>query len=172
LWRDKRRIDMANIIRRRGEERGELQRGWEPLRLFQEMLRWDPFAEMTPLLSAERGAFVPQFEVKERGDAFVIKADLPGVKDEELDISLTGGRLTVAGKREAEERTEGESYYTYERSFGRFTRTFTLPEGVDADHVQAELKEGVLTLVLPKLPEIQPKKVQLKGLKGEKTGKA
>ncbi len=125
---------------------------------------WDPFETMTQLLGTrgrETSAFVPAFEVKETQDAFIFKADLPGVQEKDLDISLTGGRLVVSGKRETERRDENERYFAYERSFGSFSRAFTLPEGVDADHISAELKDGVLHLVLPKLPEVQPKRIQV-----------
>ncbi len=159
---------MANIVRRGGEGR-ELQRGgeygggWDPFRMMRDLLRWDPFSEMTPFAGIDRGlAFMPQFEVKETQDAYVFKADLPGVKDADLDISVTGNRLTVSGRREQEERQEGETYYALERTYGSFTRTFTLPEGVDADHVSADLRDGVLTLKVPKKPEAQPKKIELK----------
>jgi HSP20 family protein len=153
---------MANIVRRR--EGGIEGRGWDPFHMMQELLRWDPFGETAPFhRPPERAGFIPSFEVKEAGDHYEFKADLPGVKEEDLDISLTGSRLTVSGTRDEEERREGETYYAYERSYGGFTRSFTLPEGVDDDHVTAELKNGVLHLVIPKLPEVQSKRIALKG---------
>ena len=156
---------MANIVRRGGESRDITQpRGeWDPFRMMRDLLRWDPFSEMMPYAAGERAIqFVPQFEVKETPDAYVFKADLPGIKDDDLDISVTGNRLTVSGRREAEERQENETYYAYERLYGAFTRSFTLPEGVDADHVNADLRDGVLSLRVPKLPEAQPKKINVK----------
>ncbi|HZS40727.1 MAG TPA: Hsp20/alpha crystallin family protein [Polyangia bacterium] len=157
---------MANIVRRGGESRdiAPSARGeWDPFRMMRDLLRWDPFSEMLPYAGAERLGFVPQFEVKETPDAYIFKADLPGVKEQDLEISVTGNRLSVSGKREQEERQENETFYAYERAYGSFTRSFTLPEGVDADHVQADLREGVLTLTVPKLPEMQPKKINIKG---------
>jgi HSP20 family protein len=118
----------------------------------------------------DEGRFVPSFEVKENKDSYLFKADLPGVKEEDLDISLVSHRLTISGKREAEKREEGETWYAYEREYGSFTRSFTLPEGVDPEHVRAELKNGVLHLVIPKKPEVQPRKIQVGG--GEKKLKA
>ena len=167
---------MANIVRR-GEQKGSVSpfRGggeWEPFRAMRDLLRWDPFAEMAPFAGMGELQYVPQFDVKETRDAYVFKADMPGVKESELDISLSGNRLTVSGKREAEERSESDTYYAFERSYGTFTRSFTLPEGIDQDHVNAELKNGVLTLVLAKLPEAQPKKISIKGIGGKETGKA
>jgi HSP20 family protein len=106
--------------------------------------------------------------VKETNEAFVFKADVPGLKEDDLEISLTGNRLTVSGKRDEERRDENERFFAYERSYGTFTRTFTLPDGVDTEHVNADLKDGVLTLTLPKRPEVQPKKIQLKSGKTAK----
>jgi HSP20 family protein len=158
---------MANIIRRNPQD-PVVQQQWEPMRMMRELMNWDPFAEMMPSLrGVETPIFMPQFEVKETKDAYVFKADLPGVRDEDLDISLSGTRLTVSGKREAEEKKEDERFFAYERSYGSFTRAFTLPEGVDGDHVDAELKNGVLTITVGKAPEHQPKKISLKGI-GEK----
>jgi HSP20 family protein len=131
---------------------------------------WDPFRIMFELAGEHArdgghvpaATFSPSFEVFERQDGYVFKADLPGIKQEDLDITLTAKRLTISGKREAEERTQGERFYAYERSFGSFTRTFTLPDGVDAEHVVADLKDGVLSLIVPKRPEVQPKKISIK----------
>jgi HSP20 family protein len=73
----------------------------------------------------------------------------------------------VSGKREAEERQESDRFYAYERTYGSFTRSFTLPEGADVDHAEADLKHGVLMITIPKKPEHQPRKITLKGI-GEK----
>ena len=164
---------MANIIRRRQESAPSVSREWDPWRMMNDLLRWDPFREMGFIRpGAEEGQFLPTFDVKETKDAYIFKADLPGVKESDLDISITGNRLTVSGKREAEEKQEGDTWYAYERSYGSFTRSFTLPEGIDPDHVRAELKEGVLTLYLPKRPEAQPKRVQLKSGSEKEKAKA
>ena len=155
---------MADITRREGGIIPRRER--DPFSQMQELLNWDPFEAMTQLMGGARGAgptFVPAFEVKETQDAFVFKADLPGVQDKDLDISLTGDRLVVSGKRESEKREENERYFAYERNFGSFSRAFTLPGGVDADHISADLKDGVLNLVLPKKPEVQPKRIKVGG---------
>ncbi|MCP3139932.1 Hsp20/alpha crystallin family protein [Pyxidicoccus xibeiensis] len=154
---------MADIIRR---ESTVPRRGRDPFSQMQELLNWDPFEVMTQLMGNAREAaptFIPAFEVKESGDAFIFKADLPGVQEKDLEIALTGDRLVVSGKRESEKREENERYFAYERSFGSFSRAFTLPEGVDADHVSAELKDGVLHLTLPKRPEVQPRRIKVGG---------
>jgi len=157
---------MANLIRRGTEQpRRELatpQTTWEPLRLMRELMSWDPFAEMLPSLNTEPMVFTPRFEVKETRDAYVFKADLPGIDEKDLEISLTGNRLTVSGKREAEERDENERFYAYERSYGSFSRSFTLPDGADVEHADADMKSGVLMISIPKKPEHQPRKISLK----------
>ena len=141
-------------------KRYENQNVWDPFRIMLEMFG-DTGREAGVFAPVRSGAWNPTFEVFERKDAYVFRADLPGIKQEDLDLTLTENRLSISGKREAEERREGERFYALERSYGTFTRSFSLPEGVDAEHVRAELKEGVLTLVVPKKPEVQPKKIQL-----------
>jgi HSP20 family protein len=76
-------------------------------------------------------------------------------------VQLSDNRLSISGKRESEKTEQGETYYTSERSYGSFTRSFTLPEGVDRDKLRAELKNGVLNVVAPKRPEAQPKKISV-----------
>lgn len=155
---------MANLIRRTQQQQPV---AWEPFRLMRDLMSWDPFAEMLPGAMQAEAVFSPSFDVKETNDAYVFKADLPGVDEDDLEITVTGNRLTVSGKREAEEREESERYYAYERSYGSFTRAFTLPDSADCDRVEAELKSGVLTVSIAKKPESQPRKISLKGI-GEK----
>jgi HSP20 family protein len=151
-----------------GEALGtQLRRDFEPFRLVREMFGWDPFREIAPLLSSAIPAFAPAFEVKETKDSFVFKADLPGVKESDLEVTTTGNRLTLAGKREAEKEEKEDTYYAYERSYGSFTRTFTLPDQVDTAHVKAELKGGELTVVVPKTAAAIAKKVPV--IAGEKS---
>jgi HSP20 family protein len=153
---------MANIIRRNGGTSNVPApvREWEPFRSLQELMGWDPFREMAPL-GWEPAAFVASFEVKETKDAYLFKADVPGMKESDIEVSLTGNRLTVQGKREAEKREENETYFACERSYGSFVRAFTVPDGVDADGMRADLKDGVLTIMLPKRPEAKPKKIPI-----------
>lgn len=136
---------------------------WEPARLMRSLFNWDPFQEMAPFRPFdEKWAFVPAFEVKETKEAYVFKADVPGVKEKDIEVQMTGNRLTISGKREEEKRDEREQYYAYERTYGSFSRSFTLPEGVDGTKAMAEMKDGVLLLTLPKTPEAQPKKIEVK----------
>src|SRR5574341_209191 len=159
---------MANLIRRSEGGLLEPSRLLDPLEMMRDLMQWDPFRELG-VVSGRSVAFVPSFEVKETKDGYVFRADLPGIKEKDLDVSLTGNRLTVAGRRDEEERKEDERYFTYERTYGAFSRSFTLPEGVDGESVQAELKDGVLTLTLAKKPEVKARKIELKTIKlGEK----
>lgn len=161
---------MANISISRREDGNKTMtatpsptRHWDPLRTMRELMRWDPFGEMTPSAWwTEEEAFAPAFEVKETKEGFVFRADMPGVQSKDLDVKLTQNRLSISGKREAEKSEKTDTYYACERSYGSFTRAFTLPEGVDADKIRADLKDGVLTLFLPKKPEMQPKQINVK----------
>jgi HSP20 family protein len=137
-------------------------RDWDPFRAMRELMRWEPFGDLTQSFrSLDSVAFSPSFDVKETKEGFVFRADVPGVKDADLDVRLTQNRLSISGKRESEKEEKGDTFYTSERSYGSFTRAFTLPQGVDADKIKAELKEGVLTLMIPKKPEAQPKKIDV-----------
>ena len=161
---------MADIVRR-GPGAGFGIGGWDPFEVMREVVGWDPFKEpgrraTAPSVPAE---FSPAFELKETKDAYVVKADLPGVREEDLDISVAGNRLVVSGKRESEKTDEGETFYAYERTYGSFTRSFTIPEGIDVERIDGELKDGELRLVLPKTAEGQARRISLKGLK-EKMG--
>jgi HSP20 family protein len=128
-------------------------------------MHWDPFRQMDPFLTREEqpARFTPDFEIKETKDGFVFKADLPGFKEQDIEITMTGNRLTISGKREAEKEESTDTYYARECSYGAFTRAFTLPDGTDGnDSIRAELSQGVLTLHLPKRPELQPKRIPVK----------
>ena len=107
-----------------------------------DVLRWDPFRELEGAAGGDYGLFAPSFDVKENKEGYVFRADLPGVKEEDLEISLTGNRLAISGKREQEKHEQGDTYYASERSYGSFSRAFTLPDGTDAENVKAELKKA------------------------------
>lgn len=148
---------------------------WEPFRAMRSLMGWDPFREMVaafPLADERAVAFIPDFDVKETKDSYLFKADVPGVKENDLEITVAGNRLTVSGKREAEKEDQTDTYYAYERSYGQFTRAFTLPEGADVDRVNAEMKDGVLTLSVPKKADVQPRKIALRQAASPPPGKA
>jgi HSP20 family protein len=162
-----------NLVRRTEGREPALLNRLDPLRTFQDLLRWDPFAEMAPLLGKSDLGVMPNVEVKETESAILFKADLPGVQEKDVSISVIGNRLSISGKREEEqEKKEGDRYYAYERWYGSFSRTFTLPDACDTDGAKAELKDGVLTIEVPKKESAQPRPIAIgKGNGKEKADK-
>lgn len=159
---------MPNIIRREPVAPATES---DPGRWMRELMAWDPFREMAPWFpfTRELQAFTPAFEVKENPDGYSFKADLPGIKESDVEVKLTGNRMTISGKREEEKQDKNDTYYTYERSYGSFQRAFTLPEGADLEHVHAELKDGVLAITVPKKAVVQPKTVAIKTAETKKS---
>lgn len=154
---------MGNITVRKNDETKlatPTARQWEPSRMMREFFGWDPFREMAPFAAVPTG-FAPSFEIKETKDGYLFKADVPGVKDGDLEVTTSGNRLTVSGKREAEKQEQTDTFYTYERTYGDFTRSFTLPEDAECGATNADLKDGVLTISVKKKPEMQPKKIPI-----------
>ncbi len=162
---------MANVlIRRENESRNPSPTygaDWEPIRLMRNMLQWDPFREMTAYAADDRYSFAPAFDVKETKEGYLFKADVPGVAENDLEITLTGNRLVISGKRESERQDASEKFYAFERTYGSFTRTFTLPNGVDGANIHADLRDGVLTLMVPRSAETQPRKIAIKPSAGK-----
>jgi HSP20 family protein len=134
-------------------------------------LSFDPFRIMDALLGGDVAstvdtwtaprAFAPTFEVRETKDAYVFKADVPGIPEKDLEIQLTGNVLTISGHRRQESAQQGERYFALERGYGQFSRAFSLPDGTDGEHVTADVKDGVLTLRVPKKPEVQPRRINI-----------
>jgi HSP20 family protein len=149
---------MTLALRNSGNGNGNsVVRYRDPFSMARELLSWDPFFG-----GRQATAFAPAFEVKETTDAFVLKADLPGVSESEIDINVHNSVLTVSGSRQSEERKEGESYALYERQFGSFSRSFSLPDMADGERIEAKLDSGVLTLVIGKKEQAKPRKIALK----------
>ena len=150
---------MADIVKKTAVPVAE----WDPVRAMRDLLRWDPFREMAPFdfPAFEAPAFNPSFEVTENQEGYFFKADVPGVKKEDIEITTTGNRLQISGKRESEQEVKKERIYTYERQYGSFARAFTLPEGAELASARSDLKDGVLTLFIPKKPGAQPKKIEI-----------
>jgi HSP20 family protein len=132
----------------------------DPFRIMDAFLAGQPYAAVDSRDGTAR-AFAPRFEVKETKDAYVFKADVPGVADADVEIQMTGNVLTIAGQRRQESTHEGERYFAIERGYGQFSRAFALPDGTDSEHITADLKEGVLTVRVPKRPEVQPRKITI-----------
>jgi HSP20 family protein len=123
----------------------------------------DPFRAMQQPYIGRELAWNPSFEVRETDNAYVFKADLPGVKQDDVEISLTDNRLLITGKRDQEMAQDEGTLHTYERSFGSFQRAFVLPDNADLDKISSDLKDGVLTLAVPKkeTPAQQRRKIQI-----------
>ena len=150
---------MTDLVKKNGGQLAE----WNPMARMRDLLRWDPFREMIPAVPSffESLEWNPSFDVTENKDAYLFKVDLPGVKKEDIEITTTGNRVQISGKRESEHEKKTDTIYTYERQYGSFTRSFTLPEGANVEHAKSDLKDGVLTLVIPKLAEAQAKKIPI-----------
>ena len=143
------------------------------------LIRWDPFKEMEDLQSrltklfgltparTENGGgelmtiteWAPSVDIIEDQKEWLVKADLPEVKKEELKVTVENGVLTITGERKFEKESKKENYHRIERTYGSFIRSFALPTSVDADKVSAEYKDGVLTLTLPKKEEAKAKTI-------------
>ena len=113
--------------------------------------------------------WAPAIEVFEKEDKFVVKAELPGMKEEDIDISVLGDTLTIKGERKAESEVKEEDYYCCERSYGSFSRSIAVPSNVDAKKIEASYEDGVLEVSLPKAPEVKPKKISVSAKKKDKT---
>jgi HSP20 family protein len=142
------------------------------------MIRWEPFRDLATLRDQmERvfnalpgrgdegltaGAWVPPVDVYESHDAIVLKADLPEMTENDVDISVEGNTLTIKGERKREAEGEERNYFRVERSYGTFTRTFTLPPTVDPAKIEATFSRGVLKISLPKREESKPRQIKVK----------
>lgn len=154
---------------------------WRNQSLGEKLLEDNPFAamhnEMDRLLSsffdeerwptlAKEGRMVVRWDVAETDEAVKITADLPGLTEKEIDVTVADGVLTIKGERKAEKETEDKSkhYHRVERSYGAFERAMSLPTNVDEGKIAASFKNGVLELTLPKKPEAKKKtkKIQVK----------
>lgn len=104
-----------------------------------------------------QGGTVPAVDVAEKKDAFEITAELPGLDEHDIEVKIANGLLSIAGEKKEEKEEKKKDYYLSERHYGAFQRSFSMPEGVDANKVEATFKKGVLTVTLPKTPEAQKK---------------
>jgi HSP20 family protein len=106
----------------------------------------------------------PAVDIAESEKAYEITAELPGMDEKNIEVKVANGNLTIKGEKQEEKEEKKKDYYLHERHFGSFERSFALPEGVDADKIEANFKKGVLTVTLPKKPEAQKpaKKIEVK----------
>jgi HSP20 family protein len=144
------------------------------------IVRWEPLRELSSLQSDMNRLFntmfeapggqggqlrrwTPAMDLAETEDAFVLRADLPGVSQEDVSIELEDTVLTVTGERKADHDTKGEGFYRVERSFGAFSRSLTLPKGVDPEKIAASFTDGVLEVRIPKPEERKPRRITING---------
>jgi HSP20 family protein len=143
-------------------------RPWRPFRELEDVeRRFDEIFSRPSLprlwrrLPVEEIGWAPAIEVFEREDKFMVKAELPGMKEEDIDVSVVGDTLTIKGEKKAETEAKEENYYCCERSYGSFFRSIALPSTVDAKKIEASYEDGVLEVSLPKAAEVKPKKISV-----------
>ncbi|HEY8561756.1 MAG TPA: Hsp20/alpha crystallin family protein [Pyrinomonadaceae bacterium] len=149
------------------------------------IIKYDPFREMRSLQdevnrlfassfsrgsSSEsdlmRGAWTPSVDIFENQNEIVLEAELPGMKPEDVNISIENNVLTIHGERKFEKKDEGDNFHRVERSYGGFTRSFTLPPTVSSENANAEFENGVLRLTLAKREEAKPRRIEIKATGG------
>lgn len=116
------------------------------------------------------GAWIPPVDIEEDKEKLVLTAELPGFKEDEIEIQMEGGVLTLRGERKFEEKKDGKNYHRVERSYGQFVRSFTLPNNVDRENVQARFSDGLLHIELPKLEEAKPRQIRISNTSESKEG--
>lgn len=150
------------------------------------LVRWDPARELDTLQSdvnrlfdsffgrrASNGTtyapqrWVPAMDLVETEDHLVLRADLPGLDRDDIEIEVKDGVLTISGERKAEHEHRGEGYHRVERSFGRFSRSLDLPQGIAAEEVRASFDRGVLEVRIPKPEERKPTRIEVEGGRSE-----
>jgi len=136
------------------------------------IVRWDPFRELTTLQDemnrllgrfagepVERQSWIPSIDVVETKDAIKFKADLAGLKPEDIKLEVEDNVLTISGERRFEEKVEEDKYYRIERRYGSFSRSLALPQAVDENKIEAKYENGVLEVIVPKSEVAKPKKI-------------
>jgi HSP20 family protein len=139
------------------------------------LIRWDPYRELSSLAdrfnravgSRERdeemglGAWIPPVDIAEDKDKITVTAELPGFKEDEVEIQMEGNILTIRGERKFEQEKEGKNYHRVERAYGQFVRTFSLPANVDRENIRARFKNGLLEIEMPKREDARPKQIKI-----------
>jgi HSP20 family protein len=144
------------------------------------MIKYDPFRELRSLQDEMnrlfntgarrsgdgedivRGAWSPSVDIFENKDQIVLEAELPGINPEDVNISIENNVLTIHGERKFEKKDEGDNFHRVERSYGSFTRSFTLPPTVASENANAEFENGILRLTLAKREEAKPRRIEIK----------
>ncbi len=145
---------------------------WNPWREMEELQRrlwsvfdWSPLRR-TSLTTDEENITVPEWapavDIIEDDKEYLIKVELPEVQKDDVKVTVEGGTLTISGERKAEKEEKGRKFHRLERFYGRFERSFTIPDDAEADNVKAEFKDGVLRVHLPKSEKARPKQIEVK----------
>jgi HSP20 family protein len=142
---------------------------WDPVRLFDRMVDDVMHASLGTATNAR--SYAPEVDVRSNGERLVFSFDVPGVKKEDLDITLESGVLTVKGSRKFEP-TGAKEQLLLGRSYGTFSRAFSLPEHLDEEKLSANLADGVLTIEIPKLQKAQPRRITVGGASEHSNGEA
>ena len=142
------------------------------------LIRWDPYRELNTfadrfnrafgsLSTREReeefGAWMPPVDIAEDNENITLTAELPGFKENEVDIQMEGNVLTMRGERRHEEEKEGRNFHRIERAYGHFSRSFTLPNNVDRDNIRARFTHGLLEIEMPKREDAKPRQIKISG---------
>jgi HSP20 family protein len=137
---------------------------------FEEIERWfeeawrrplSVFSSLMPRIKTETEIVAPAVDIYEEGDDLVLKADLPGLNKEDIEVKLTDDYITISGEKKKEEKVEEKNFYRYERSYGSFSRTLRLPVEVHTDKAKAKFENGVLEVRIPKTEEAKTKEKKL-----------
>jgi HSP20 family protein len=142
------------------------------------LVRWDPWREIEDMFNrytratgqprsgsqevVATGDWAPRVDIAETDKEFSIKAEIPDVKKEDVKVSVDNGVLTIKGERKQEKEEKNKKFHRVERFYGSFTRSFTLPDNVDENKIEASFKDGMLNLIVPKTEEIKPKAIDVK----------
>ena len=159
-------------------ERWRPRRGltsWRPFRELDELQR--RFEDFLPSLPALRrfpfdnGEWIPAIDMYEKDNKYMIKTELPGMKEEDVDVSVVGDRLIIKGEKKAESEVNEDDYYRSERAYGSFFRSIDIPGDADPDKVEANYEDGVLEVTMPKTQAAAPRKVTVSAKKKDKNSK-
>jgi HSP20 family protein len=151
-------------------ERWRPKWGITPWRPFRELEEWerrfdDLLGRPSWLVPVEERGWMPAVDVFEKEDKFVVKAELPGMKEEDIDVSVIGDTLSIKGEKKTETEIKDENYYRCERSYGSFYRSIPIPSNVDANKIEASFEDGILEVALPKSAKVKPKKIAVSAKK-------
>jgi HSP20 family protein len=138
------------------------RRGSEPFRAFEDMVSRMFDDWLSPRMAGEARGWSPAMDMIDRKDEIILRADLPGLEQKDIQVNLENGTLTIRGTREGEREAKEDDYYCCERWAGNFTRTMTLPPGVDLDKINATFKNGVLEVHVPKSAKAAGKAIEIR----------